>query len=81
MLQVRNGTSAMLGILFDRYQVALFNFYCKSTGDRSASEDLVQDVFYRILKYRHTYRQGTSLRTWMYSLARNARLDRTKNSR
>jgi len=78
MLQVRNGTGAMLGILFDRYQVALFNFYCKSTGDRSASEDLVQDVFYRILKYRHTYRPGTPFRTWMYSIARNAGLDRMK---
>ena len=78
MLEVRNGTGAMLGILFDRYQVALFNFYCKSTGDRSASEDLVQDVFYRILKYRHTYRPGTPFRTWMYSIARNAGLDRMK---
>lgn len=75
MLGVRNGTADMLGVLFDRYHAPLFSFYCKSTGDPAASEDLVQDVFYRILKYRHTYRPGTVFRTWMYRIARNARLD------
>ena len=78
MLEVRNGTGELLGVLFDRYHAPLFNFYCKSTGDREASEDLVQEVFYRILKYRHTYRPGTPFRTWMYHIARNARLDRLK---
>jgi RNA polymerase sigma factor (sigma-70 family) len=78
MLEVRNGTGEFLGVLFDRYHGSLFNFYCKATGDRAASEDLVQEVFYRILKYRHTYRPGIPFRTWMYRIARNARLDRIK---
>jgi len=78
MLEVRNGTGVLIGGLFDRYHAPLFNFYCKSTGDRAASEDLVQEVFYRILKYRHTYRPGTPFRTWLYHIARNARLDRLK---
>src|SRR5437763_8148003 len=81
MFQVRNGVAEMLGVLFDRYQSPLFNFYCKLTGDRTASEDLVQDVFYRILKYRHTYQPGTSFRTWMYQIARNARLDLIRRQR
>jgi RNA polymerase sigma-70 factor (ECF subfamily) len=75
MFHVRNGVGEMLGVLFDRYQDPLFNFYCRLTGDRTLSEDLVQDVFYRILKYRQTYRPGTSFRSWMYQIARNARLD------
>ncbi|MCU1287077.1 MAG: polymerase, sigma-24 subunit, subfamily [Acidobacteriales bacterium] len=75
MFHVRNGVGESLGVLFDRYQDPLFNFYCRLTGDRTVSEDLVQDVFYRILKYRQTYRPGTSFRTWMYQIARNARLD------
>lgn len=62
----------MLGVLFDRYQRPLFNFYCRLTGDRTASEDLVQDVFFRILKYRQTYRPGTPFRAWLYQIARNA---------
>ena len=75
MFHVRNGVGESLGELFSRYQDPLFNFYCRLTGDRAISEDLVQDVFYRILKYRQTYRPGTSFRAWMYQIARNARLD------
>src|SRR5437868_8169086 len=78
MVQVREGVGEMLAVLFDRYQNPLFNFYCRLTGDRTLSEDLVQDGFYRILKYRHTYRPGTSFRSWMYQIARNARLDNLK---
>ena len=74
MLQVKDGQRNSLGLLFDRYQVPLFNFYFKLTGNRVASEDLVQEVFLRILKYRQSYRPGTIFRTWMYQIARNTRL-------
>src|SRR5437764_7755098 len=61
MLQVRDGAGEMLGVLFDRYQTPLFNFYSKLTGDRTLSEDLVQEVFLRILKYRQLDRKSTRL--------------------
>ena len=75
MLQVRDGAGDMLGVLFDRYQAPLFNFYAKLTGDRALSEDLVQEVFLRILKYRKSYQPGTHFRAWIYQVARNARID------
>src|SRR6266700_168962 len=75
MLQVRDGAGEMLGVLFDRYQTPLFNFYSKLTGNRTLSEDLVQEVFLRILKYRQSYRPGTPFRAWIYQIARNARID------
>ena len=75
MLQVRDGAGETLGVLFDRYQAPLFNFYSKLTGDRTLSEDLVQEVFLRILKYRQSYRPGTPFRSWIYQIARNARVD------
>jgi RNA polymerase sigma factor (sigma-70 family) len=81
MLQVRHGEAEMLGVLFDRYQTPLFNFYVKMTQDRAVSEDLVQDVFLRILRYRQTYRPGTPFRTWMYQIARNARLDQARRAK
>jgi RNA polymerase sigma-70 factor, ECF subfamily len=75
MAQVRGGVGEMLGTLFERYHVALFNFFYKLTGQRAMSEDLVQDVFFRILKYRQSYHPGTGFRAWMYQIARNARVD------
>jgi RNA polymerase sigma factor (sigma-70 family) len=78
MMLVRGGAGDMLGVLFDRYQVPLFSFYTKLTGNRAASEDLVQEVFVRILKYRRSYRPGTAFRPWIYKIARNAHADQTR---
>jgi RNA polymerase sigma factor (sigma-70 family) len=75
MRAVRAGDCGQLGALFERYHAALFDFLCRTTGDRSAGEDLVQDVFVRILKYRHTYRDDSCFETWLFRIARNARAD------
>lgn len=75
MLRVRNGEGEMLGVLFERYHDALFSFYVRLMGDRAVSDDLVQEVFLRILRYRDTYQPGTPFRPWMYQIARNARMD------
>lgn len=80
MLEVCSGDLRKLGVLFERYQTPLFNFHLRMTGDRAASEDLVQEVFFRILRYRHTFKEGTSFVTWMYRIARNAQADRFRKS-
>jgi RNA polymerase sigma-70 factor (ECF subfamily) len=75
MTAVRDGDLAQLGPLFDRYHVPLFDFLSRVTGDRHAAEDLVQDIFVRILKYRATFRGDGRFETWLYRIARNARAD------
>jgi RNA polymerase sigma-70 factor (ECF subfamily) len=81
MTAVQGGDVGRLGVLFERHHRALFNFFARLTGDRGAAEDLVQDVFFRMLKYRSTYQPGTQFRAWMYHLARNAHIDRYKSRR
>src|SRR5436853_4021794 len=75
MLAVRRGEVAKLGMLFERYHRALFDFFARMTGNRTAAEDLVQDVFFRILKYRATFRDDSRFKAWMFHIARNARAD------
>ena len=81
MLAVRDGQVGRLGQLFERYHMALFDFLARTTGDRAAAEDLVQDVFVRILKYRQTYRNDSRFETWVFRIARNARADYFKSQR
>jgi len=52
MTEVRDGLIERLAVLFERYQTMLFNFFLRLTGNRAVSEDLVQEVFMRVLKYR-----------------------------
>jgi RNA polymerase sigma factor (sigma-70 family) len=75
MVAVREGDLDRLEILFERYRDPLYDFFSRLTGNRVASEDLVQDVFVRILKYRGSYRESNRFVTWMYQIGRNARAD------
>ena len=72
MQQVKSGDLQALAPLFEKYHVRLYNFFLRLTRQRELSEDLVQDVFQRILKYRGSYKQQHSFYTWMYQIARNS---------
>jgi RNA polymerase sigma-70 factor (ECF subfamily) len=75
MIAVRAGEIRRLGDLFERYNRPLFGFFVRLTNQPSVSEDLVQIVFYRILKYRHTYRDEGKFSAWIYHLARKVAAD------
>jgi len=75
MLQVRDGDVAKLGILFERHHAKLYNFLVRLTNRRDSSEDLVQEVFFRIMKYGHSFRGDAPFTVWMYQLARNVATD------
>ena len=75
MLQVRDGDVGQLGVLFERHHVPLYNFFVRLTGSTTLSEDFVQEVFLRMMRYRHTYRGQGQFAVWMYQIARNVRTD------
>jgi RNA polymerase sigma-70 factor (ECF subfamily) len=78
MAQVRGGDLRKLALLFERHHRALYNFFVHMTGSRDLSEDLVQEVFFRILRYRHTYDESRPFPAWLYQIARNVKLEGTK---
>ncbi len=80
MIAVRAGEIRRLGDLFERYHRRLHGFFLRLTNQASVSEDLVQIVFYRILKYRHTYRDEGKFSAWIYHLARKVTADHFRKS-
>ncbi|HEV2483749.1 MAG TPA: RNA polymerase sigma factor [Puia sp.] len=81
MLQVRSGDLDKMALLFQRYHRPLYGFLFHMTRHREASEDLLQNVFYRMLRSRHTFTGDGEFKTWMYSIARNVVKDHVKKSR
>ncbi len=81
MENVRDGKIEQLAILFERHHVPLFNFLVRLTGSRQVSEDLVQEIFCRILKYRHSYRGTSKFTTWLFQIARNAHIDHLRKQK
>lgn len=81
MARVADGDLDALGALYDRYHRRLLAFFFRTTGRREVSEDLVQDVFLRILRYKESFRHDAPFTVWMYQLARTATADRFKKWR
>lgn len=71
MEAVRNGNLQQASLLFDRYNKRIFNFLARMTMDREVAEDLTQNVFLRMIKYRSSYKEGSKFQSWIYQVARN----------
>ena len=71
MEAVKNGDLQQASLLFERYNKRLFNFLARMTQDRELAEDLTQNVFLRVIRYRNSYREGMAFRSWIYQVARN----------
>jgi RNA polymerase sigma-70 factor (ECF subfamily) len=80
MREVRDGRMSALATLFERHHTRLYRFCLRMTGNRQASEDLVQDVFMRMLKYKRTFKDEMVLAPWMFRIARNACVDHLRRS-
>lgn len=76
MLLVKEGQLSELTELFDRYHVRLYNFFLRLTADGALSEDLTQNLFYRVIRYRESFRPAAgNFRSWVYRMARNVYAD------
>jgi RNA polymerase sigma-70 factor (ECF subfamily) len=75
MLLVKEGQTDLAGVLYQRYKDVLFRFFFNMMQNASLSEDLVQNVFMRILKYRDKFRGDGEFKYWLFAIARNVHAD------
>ncbi len=75
MLKVKSGDLDKLGLLYERHKKRLFGFFYNLGNNPSISEDLVQNVFVRMLKYKNSYSGKGSFGAWMFRMARNVNYD------
>ncbi|QEC75391.1 RNA polymerase sigma factor [Mucilaginibacter ginsenosidivorax] len=78
MLRVKAGELDRMGLLFQRHYRALYGFLFHMTYQREASEDMVQTVFYKMLRYRGSFTGEGEFVAWMYQIARNVLKDNAK---
>ena len=71
MEAVKSGDLQQASLLFERYNRRIYNFLAKMTMDQQLAEDLCQNVFLRMIKYRSSYRDGSRFQSWIYQIARN----------
>jgi RNA polymerase sigma-70 factor (ECF subfamily) len=57
--------------LYRSIQPKIFAFFYVKTGNKTIAEDLTHDVFYEALKGSHRFSGGSSIQTWIFSIAKN----------
>lgn len=63
-----------IGPLETRYGKRLYHFLNGMVRDTHLAEDLVQEVFEKLLLKSELYRPGTNFRAWLFEVARNQAL-------
>ena len=80
MQQLQQGRTSALDALYSRYASKLYVFCLNATRSWGQdAEDLVQEVFVRVIRAAHTFNPGrASFRTWLFSIARHRCIDASR---
>ena len=65
--------------LYEAHRAELLVFLLRMTRDREAAEDLLQEVFIRLIKEVRAGRPPDVVRPWLYRVAANAAISRARH--
>ena len=75
ILAVANRDQKALQTLYCQYRRSIFAVAYTVTHDYQLAEDVLQDTIIRIWENASSYRQGSSSKAWIHTIARNQSLD------
>ena len=75
MTRYQSGDRAAAESLVDLLSGQLYFFFSSQMGSREEADDMLQEVWLRIHRVRHTYRPGEPVLAWVYAIARRVRID------
>lgn len=78
MLRFAAGENACFEELVRRYQGPMLSFIGRRIKPRARAEELLQEVFVRVVKSRQRYTVQSKFRTWLYTIARNICVDEVR---
>jgi len=78
---VAQGDASCLGTLFERHNRSVFQYCRQMTRDTEQAEDLVQEIFLKLLRRAGSFRRQGSFKAWMFNIARNLTLDQLRKTK
>jgi RNA polymerase sigma-70 factor (ECF subfamily) len=67
-------------LLVARHEKPVWNFLRRFTRDATAAEDLLQEVFLRVVKSAADWKRTAKFSTWVYAIARNLCVDQARRA-
>ena len=81
MERYQRGEARAFEILVTRHQGPVYNFVLRIVGHREAAEDVLQEVFMRVVKGAAQFERRAKFTTWVYTIARNLCIDAQRKAR
>jgi RNA polymerase sigma-70 factor (ECF subfamily) len=81
MLAYARGDAAAFATLYTRHKGPSFRYFLRHTSERSAAEELHQDVWMKVVAARERYAAEARFTTWLYTLARHRLVDHWRSRR
>ncbi|HFE46218.1 MAG TPA: RNA polymerase sigma factor [Nannocystis exedens] len=81
MADFREGDAAAFEILMTRHRRGILNFLYRSVNNQSRAEELLQEVFLRVIRAKARYQQTARFSTWLYTIARNLCVDESRRAK
>lgn len=82
MVKFQQGNANAFALLFESYRGPVFNFiYRMLNSQQDAAEDLLQEIFVKVIKAKDYYEPRAKFSTWLFSIARNHCLNYIKSRR
>jgi RNA polymerase sigma-70 factor, ECF subfamily len=75
MMRFQAGDRAAFSSLVRKHKTPIYNFILRLVRSPSAAEDLVQDVFVRVVQSASDFKHESRFSTWAYAIARNICID------
>jgi RNA polymerase sigma-70 factor (ECF subfamily) len=71
MLKVQQGDETAFPELFQRFGPRVLQYVRRLVGSEARAEEITQDVFVQIFRFRLRYRPESKLTTWVFTIATN----------
>lgn len=81
ILQYCRGHRPAMATLVERYRDEMLNFFYHRVSSQPVAEDLVQELFLKIIRNAHRFQARAKFKTWMYRIALNQLKDYYKLAR
>lgn len=80
MTRYQRGDLSAFTVLVARHKTPVYNFVLRQMRSPSVAEDLVQDIFVRIIENAGSFKHEARFATWAYTIARNLCIDHMRKA-
>ena len=81
MLRYAAGDMAAFDTLYGRHEMGVWRFVLRSVRDPALADDLLQDVWFAVVRHAATYQPTARFKTWLFTMAHNRVVDHFRTAR